>query len=162
MAQIVKALKRKIRSGELDKNNRLPSINSFSRQYGVSRDTIEKAYNLLKAEGYIASIKGKGYFVAPRRAGDFKVLFILNELGFYQRSKPDKLLFEPAGKINMDLEVYHNDLKRFREIVSENLRSYQYYYVVLPRARSVAKQRQINDIVDLIPETKRLVLQEKE
>jgi DNA-binding transcriptional regulator YhcF (GntR family) len=35
----------------LKKDSKLPSINSFSSQYAVARDTIEKAYNELRDEG---------------------------------------------------------------------------------------------------------------
>lgn len=161
-AQIVKAIKEKIEVGKLDKDKPLPSINRFSRQYRVSRDTVERAYKTLKKEGYIVSVIGRGYFVASRKAGDFKILLILNEPGCYQNDGRDQWLFEPAGGGNIDLKVYYNDLERFREIVSENLWSYHYYYIVLPQVRSIVNQKEIVDVLKLIPESKRLILQERE
>ena len=162
VAQIVKEAKKIMHRGELNENEQLPSINRFSRQYSVSRDTVEKAYKVLKKEGYIAAVKGKGYFVTPRRPKSFKILLIFNKLSTFRNRRYDNLIFEPSGRINMDVRVYHNDLKIFRDIVRKNLASYHYYYIVLPPFRSVIKQRQANAIVDLIPAAKRLILQEKQ
>lgn len=61
--QIAQAIKSDIKKGLLKKDHQLPSINKFSRQYLVARDTVEKAYQILKNEGYVSSVKGKGYFV---------------------------------------------------------------------------------------------------
>jgi DNA-binding transcriptional regulator YhcF (GntR family) len=49
--QIVNHIIRNIEKGMLKKDSKLPSINSFSSQYAVARDTIEKAYNELRDEG---------------------------------------------------------------------------------------------------------------
>ena len=160
--QIVKEVKKMIHKGKLCANEQMPSINCFSRQYHVSRDTVEKAYCVLKKEGYLVSTKGRGFFVVPRLKEDFKVLFILNEFNSNQSRKHENLFFEPAGMINIDLCVYHNNLETFDNIVRDNYNLYNYYYLILPRRISAIKQRKINDIIGLIPDAKRLVLQERE
>lgn len=158
-AQIAKAVKKMIQEGGLNKNEQLPSINHFSRQYGVARDTVEKAYKVLKNEGYINAVKGKGYFVTSRNKKEFKILLVLNEWRFYQNRKHDMQFFEPVNMINIDLRVHQNDLRTFKKIILENLASYQYYYIVLPRYNSTIKQKQVNTIVRLIPESRRLILE---
>ncbi len=158
---IVNEVKKMIHKGKLCGNEQMPSINSFSRQYHVSRDTVEKAYSILKKEGYLASIKGIGYFVEPRLEKDFKVLFILNEFNSDQSKKHENLFFELSGMINIDLCVYHNNLETFDNIIRDNYNSYNYYYLILPRSIPPVKQRKIDDIIDRIPDTKRLVLQER-
>jgi len=47
---------------------RLPSVKPLSPEHGVSHITAEKALTLLKDEGIIHSVIGKGYYVAERRA----------------------------------------------------------------------------------------------
>jgi DNA-binding transcriptional regulator YhcF (GntR family) len=61
--QIVNAIIRNIEVGKLSVGDRLPSINEFSEEYYLSRDTVEKAYNLLKEKLIISSVKGKGYYI---------------------------------------------------------------------------------------------------
>lgn len=35
----------------------------FSEEFYLSRDTVEKAYNILKERNVISSIRGKGYYI---------------------------------------------------------------------------------------------------
>lgn len=63
--QIVNALVKDIETGALEKEERLPSINQFSKKNCVARDTVEKAYKQLRKRGYIASFPSRGYFVLP-------------------------------------------------------------------------------------------------
>lgn len=53
----------KIKSEEIKANTYLPSENELMKRYEVSRDTIRKALNLLRQNGYIQKNKGKGSLV---------------------------------------------------------------------------------------------------
>lgn len=48
--QIIDAIQQKIKAGELKKGDKIPSLNMFCRQYGLSQDTVLMAYNELKAK----------------------------------------------------------------------------------------------------------------
>ena len=56
----IKAL---IRCGELKENDSLPSVRSLSKELKISALTVKKAYDSLEAEGYTATIHGKGTYV---------------------------------------------------------------------------------------------------
>lgn len=58
--EIYKALRHQIARGEL--HGKLPSKRQLARQEDVSLITVEKAYELLLAEGYITSVERKGYY----------------------------------------------------------------------------------------------------
>ena len=47
---------------------RLPSVKSLSQEHGISHITAEKALAVLREEGIIHSVIGKGYYVVTRRA----------------------------------------------------------------------------------------------
>jgi len=59
-------LRRLIEDGAL--TARLPSVKSLSQEHGISHITAEKALTVLKDEGIIHSVIGKGYYVVERRA----------------------------------------------------------------------------------------------
>ncbi len=63
----------KIESGQIKANDKLPSENELMQEYGVSRDTIRKALDLLERNGYILKIKGKGSFVLDIDKYEFPV-----------------------------------------------------------------------------------------
>jgi DNA-binding GntR family transcriptional regulator len=51
--QIVNSIIEDIEKGLLTVGQRIPSINEISEEYYLSRDTVEKAYNLLKEKQII-------------------------------------------------------------------------------------------------------------
>ena len=62
--QIYRHITAEIREGRLPEGMRLPSKRGMCAHLGVSLSTVETAYGLLLAEGYIASRPRSGFFVA--------------------------------------------------------------------------------------------------
>lgn len=61
--QIVDQIKALIRNGELKENDNLPSVRALSKELKISALTVKKAYDSLEAEGFAATIHGKGTYV---------------------------------------------------------------------------------------------------
>lgn len=61
--QVYKYYKDLIESGQMEPETKLPSIRKGALQFQVSRTTMEAAYLLLAAEGYIMSRPQSGYYV---------------------------------------------------------------------------------------------------
>lgn len=62
-AQIREQLKEQILNGRIPEGSTLPSIRQLAKEVGVSVITTTRAYNDLEAEGFIASMQGKGSVV---------------------------------------------------------------------------------------------------
>lgn len=60
---LYKQIKADILAGELKKNEKLPSKRALAEHLGISLITVENAYQMLKAEGYIETRERSGYFV---------------------------------------------------------------------------------------------------
>lgn len=65
-AQIKEQLKEQILGGQIKEGTVLPSIRQLAKEIGVSVITTTRAYNDLEAEGFIASMQGKGSIVLPK------------------------------------------------------------------------------------------------
>lgn len=65
-AQIKEQIKEQILSGQISEGTILPSIRQLAKEAGVSVITTTRAYNDLEAEGFIASMQGKGSIVLSR------------------------------------------------------------------------------------------------
>jgi GntR family transcriptional regulator / MocR family aminotransferase len=63
--QLRKALEHAIASGALNPRLPLPSSRELARELGVSRNTVNTAYQELLAEGFIESHPRRGLFVNP-------------------------------------------------------------------------------------------------
>ena len=53
-----------IAKGEIEKDEELPSVRSLAEDIGVNMHTVNKAYNILKEEGYIRIDRRKGAIVS--------------------------------------------------------------------------------------------------
>ena len=62
--QLANVLRGQIQRGELA--GRVPSIKSLAQQYGLAPGTVEKALAILKDEGLITVVIGRGAWVAKR------------------------------------------------------------------------------------------------
>lgn len=61
--QIYEYIRNEIRTGKLQKNEKLPSTRSLAEYLQIARNTVDSAYSQLLAEGYITAKPCKGYFV---------------------------------------------------------------------------------------------------
>lgn len=64
--QISMQVKAQIMSGELKAGDALPSIRSLAKSLHISVLTVQKAYDLLQADGFIETTAGKGCYVSAQ------------------------------------------------------------------------------------------------
>ena len=69
-SQITDGFRQQILAGVLREGDRLPSVRELAGQLTINPNTIQRAYRELEAEGWIATVPGKGCFVckAPTAA----------------------------------------------------------------------------------------------
>jgi DNA-binding GntR family transcriptional regulator len=61
--QVAAFLRARIEAGELTR--RVPSVKTITQEYGIAGGTAEKALGVLRTEGLIRPVIGRGYFVVP-------------------------------------------------------------------------------------------------
>lgn len=61
--QIAAQLRAQIASGAIPVGRRIPSLVELEQTYGVARDTLRKAVQVLKDEGLVETVSGMGVFV---------------------------------------------------------------------------------------------------
>lgn len=64
--QIEEQIKSQILDGKIGEDEQLPSIRQLARDLKISVITTTRVYNDLSEEGFIISVAGKGYYVAPK------------------------------------------------------------------------------------------------
>lgn len=70
--QVAQHLARRIASGDLPTNRRLPAELQLAREYGVSLGTARHATEILREQGIVITVRSKGTFVVarPKAEGD--------------------------------------------------------------------------------------------
>jgi DNA-binding transcriptional regulator YhcF (GntR family) len=158
--QIVGSISKDIDKGVYRKNEKLLSINTYSKRYGVARDTIEKAYIILKQDGYIHSVSGKGYFVIGKPDVRMKVLLLFNKLSSYKKTVYDTIVRTLGDKGKVDLHIHHYNPVLLEESIDANLGNY-HYYVVMPHFFDHANEQEYLTILKKIP-SEQLILLDKD
>ena len=152
-----------INSGNLKLGEKLPSINELSEELLLSRDTVEKAYSLLKKQNIIESVKGKGYYLAKtNKSVKTKVLFLINKLSTYKMRIYNAFVSELGANAKVDLDIYHCDPKVFCKIIDEKQYFYD-HYVIMPHFKNENMQHmgctdEVLKTILSIPQGKLIVL----
>lgn len=130
--QIIDAIQQKIQAGELKKGDKIPSLNMFCQQYGLSQDTVLMAYNELKAKGIITSQVGKGYFIQNENT-DFKhkILLVFDRLTAYKEELYESFKDTLKSDGIEQIFFHYNNLKMFQNIVDGAIGDYS-EYVIMP------------------------------
>lgn len=125
--QLADYIQRAISVKELMPGDKLPPINTISKQYKISRDTVFKAFNELKTRGLIESVHGKNYFVSYQVKN---VLLILDEYTLFKDVLYNTLVSRlPTGyKIDLWFHQYNEHL--FNNIVQESYGMYNKYLIM--------------------------------
>ncbi|MCT1523327.1 GntR family transcriptional regulator [Sphingobacterium hotanense] len=154
--QLASAIIDAVKNGTLEKDDMLPSINELSVYVDISRDTVEKAYKFLKNSDVIASIPGKGYYVATtdvkQRA---KIAMLLNKLSAHKKIVYDSFANELADEAALDLFVYNSDITYLRTLLGNLTKTYD-YYVLFPHFKE--GRDQASEIINKYIPREKLVL----
>ncbi|MEQ8216932.1 MAG: GntR family transcriptional regulator [Arenibacter sp.] len=134
--QIVDSVINNISNGNLKIDEKIPSINSFSEEFLLSRDTVEKAYQILKERKIITSIRGKGYYITRTKLiSKVNILFLINKLSAYKMRIYNSFINTIGGNSHTDLHIYHCDNSLFVNLIEKNINAYD-YYVIMPHFKT--------------------------
>jgi GntR family transcriptional regulator len=65
--QVADILRSRIQSGQLLPDRPVPSEAQMQQEFGVARGTARKAIALLREQGLVVTVKGRGSYVRPSR-----------------------------------------------------------------------------------------------
>lgn len=156
--QIAHSIIKAVTNGKLQDNDILPSINEFSNELEVSRDTVEKGYGHLKKIGILASIAGKGFFIKNSDSLQFYKIFLLfNKLSTHKKIIYDSFVDTLGSAATIDFYIYNNDFNLFKELIKKSIDNYS-HYVIIPHLTKDTET--FTDVLNLIP-TDKLILLDK-
>ncbi|MEU7649025.1 winged helix-turn-helix domain-containing protein [Streptomyces huasconensis] len=119
--QAAEVLRREINTGRLKPGDKLPSSRALQDRYGIASSTVQNALRLLKSEGLVYSVQGRGSFVrngvaaAPAEAAS-------REEG--QEEQPETAADAPgptAESLAEDMKAMKADIKRLEGTVTRLL-----------------------------------------
>ncbi|GGD04775.1 GntR family transcriptional regulator [Hyunsoonleella pacifica] len=134
--QIVDSVITNISNGNFSIDQKIPSINRFSEEFYLSRDTVEKAYSILKERNIITSIRGKGFYISRTKLiSKVNILFLINKLSNYKLRTYNHFINNIGANSHTVLHVYHCDETLFLNLLEKNKSAFD-YYVIMPHFKT--------------------------
>jgi len=125
--QLVNAINDAISKNILKKGAVLPSVNKICKANQLSRDTVFKAYSILKDNGAIESVPNKGYYVANDTK---KVLLVLDTFKAYKEVLYHSFVNNLPHNFITDVQFHHYNIDNFKTILNNSKGKY-YKYIVM-------------------------------
>ncbi len=126
--QLIFAVNDALSNNTLSSGDALPSVNAVCKNHNLSRDTVFKAYSILKDNGVIESVPNKGYYVANDTR---KVLLVLDTFKAYKEVLYHAFVNNLPKKVIVDVQFHHYNINNFKTILNNGKGKY-YKYVVMP------------------------------
>ena len=154
--QIVQSVIDSIRDGNLKKGDPILSINELSDKFILSRDTVQKAYMHLREQGYIVSVRGKGFFINRTDvATPFRILLLFNKISNYKKQIYNAFIHTMGDQAVVDLKIHHSNVRLFESFVTNHKFEYD-YYVIMPHFYD--QPEVVEAIIKKIPADKLVIL----
>jgi DNA-binding transcriptional regulator YhcF (GntR family) len=161
--QVADSISEDISNGNIKKQQRIPSINDLSDSSRLSRDTIEKAYKILRERDLIFSVKGKGYFTAGNDSeSKSTIFFLINKPSSYKMEVYNAFVNKIGNKADVDMYLYYCDEQLFINALKKNINSYN-YFVIMPHFKSKSKNHvcytpKVIKAIETIPKEKLIII----
>jgi DNA-binding transcriptional regulator YhcF (GntR family) len=147
--QLIDSVNHAISESRLSVGDHLPSVNQMCKDYKLSRDTVFKAYTILKEQGVIDSVPNKGYFVAREIR---RVFLFLDTFKAYKEVLYESFTKNLPDNVLADVHFHHYNPKVFKRQIEESIGKY-HRYVVMP-----FDHEEMEDVLSMIPSEKLLVI----
>ncbi len=129
--QLANCITKAIEDGKLNVGDVLPSINELSFHFEICRDTAEKGYKHLKAQGIIGSVPGKGYFISSTDIDrTARVFLMFNKLSPHKKLIYDAFVKTLGKNVTVDFYIYNNDLALFKKLLNNSAAEYNYFVLI--------------------------------
>ncbi|HJU45400.1 MAG TPA: GntR family transcriptional regulator [Chitinophagaceae bacterium] len=154
--QLANSIVKAISDGKLKKDDILPSINELSFEFGIARDTAEKAYKHLKKIGVLGSVPGKGYFVKHTDlAQQLKICLLFNKLSPHKKIIYDAFVAALGEMASIDFYIYNNDSAFFKKLLLNKKDDYS-HYVIIPHF--IEGSEDAHEVINTIPKEKLILM----
>jgi len=148
--QIISSVEKAIEDENLQKGDKLPSVNKVCLEFSLSRDTVLQAYEELKKRGIIYAIPGKGYYIKSVEITIKQKIFLLfDELNIFKEDLYNSLLENMGNNVQVDIFFHHFNIKVFQKLINDSNGNYTKYVIMptyLVEAASIIKTLPVNEV----------------
>ncbi len=127
LQQLVHSISEAVSNGSFKMGDGLPSVNQLSSESGFSRDTVFKAYRILKKQGVIEATPQKGYFVASDKP---HIFMLLDDFSAFKEQLYNAFRDNLPASYSVDLWFHHYNQANFKQLIQNSQGRYSMYLVM--------------------------------
>ena len=157
--QIVTKISSMIDAGELEDGDMLPSMNELAEEHGISKETVKKAYTILRDKGCVEPRQGKGFFI--RKDGEthkIKVLAIFDKLSTYKQLIFDSMAERIDKHAEITIRLHEQNIDMLEYFLNENPDNFDYYVITPHFPLDAATQKKVCALLGKVPNRKLIML----
>ncbi len=127
--QLISNIEYLIDSGMYKKGDYVPSLNDLSHELQISRETVKKAYVILRNMGLLDSTQGKGYYISKNKHGKIRILLLLDKLSSYKQVTFDSFSKVLGNTSEISIKLHNQEIELFENFLNNELDKYDHYVI---------------------------------
>lgn len=157
--QLVDNIAADIHSGAIAPGEILPSMNELSDLLGISKETVKKAYAILRDREFIEPRQGKGFFVSePKSRTTKRVLLLFDKLSTFKSITYNVMAARIGDKAQITIRLHNQSPELLKYYLDESLDRYDYYVISPHFQLDEATQSQVLRQLGRVPNRKLIML----
>jgi len=159
--QVISQVEQKIISGEYAPGYQLPSMNELAADLDISKETIKKAYAILRDKGVIEPHQGKGFYVKGlEEERPLRILLLFDKLSSYKHVLFQSFIDKIGNNAEVTIRIHNQNLDVFEFFIDEDVDHFDYYVVAPHFPLDASTQKRMLKLLKRIPNRK-LILVDK-
>ena len=152
-------IEKSIKSGKSAAGDMLPSMNELAAELEVSKETVKKAYFLLRDKGIISSTQGKGYYIAEQsKSRKLRILMLFDKLSNTKQVLFNSFASTINGKADITIYLHNQQISLLEYYIDENLGDFDYYVITPHFPLDTQTQKRVMKVLRRIPNRKLILL----
>jgi DNA-binding LacI/PurR family transcriptional regulator len=137
-------------------------MNNLSASLDISKETVKKAYSILRNLGFVEARQGKGYYVSPNSANSIlKVLVLFDKLSTYKQILFNSFLDKIGNSAEITIRLHSQNVDLLEYYLDENLDMYDFYVITPHFPLDAITQKKVLKLLKRIPNRKLILVDKK-
>jgi DNA-binding transcriptional regulator YhcF (GntR family) len=156
--QLVESIQDNIESNEYQDGDFVPSMNELALELDISKETVKKAYTILREKGILESVQGKGFYINSKRNSKIKILLLFDKLSTYKQILYNSFVENTSSSAEITIRLHNQDPVLFSQFIEEYKDQYDYYIITPHFSLQAQVQKSIVQTLKKVPNRKLIVL----
>ncbi len=156
--QIIQEIEYLVDADVYKKGDYLPSLNELALELNISKETVKKAYSILRKQRIIDSVQGKGFYILNKEKSKTKILLVFDKLSTYKYVLYSSFALKLGNSYEIVIRLHNQDIELFEHFIEENLDSFDYYVITPHFTLQPANEKRVIKTLKKIPNRKLILL----